>query len=225
MTESPNDNQPITNVQLVPTGKALAKRKVSLDQVRRGKRYQPLPYLPPEEIYILADAAREGRRGERDRLLVLVMFMSGLRVSEALSLRSQNISRLPNEKAVFDILGKGGKPRTVPCPAQLADGLQAYAYRHHLSASDRFFPIGRQRAWQIVKAAAKRAGLDKRIWPHLLRHSAAVYRLAKTRHPKSVQDFLGHASLEMTHRYWVTVTQAESLEIQGEVDFEGLGPD
>ena len=208
------------NRYLVPVGKALAKRKAVAEQIRRGRRYQPFPYLPPEEVYLLADAAREGRRGERDRLLVLVMFMSGLRVSEGVALRPHNISRLPNKKAVFGILGKGGKPRTVPCPPQLADGLESYAYRHRLSPTDRFFPIGRQRAWQIVKEAARRAGLDKNIWPHLLRHSSAIYRLAQTRHPKSVQDFLGHSSLEMTHRYWVTLSQAESLEIQSEVEFE-----
>jgi len=63
---------------LAPLRKGLVRGKAATDLIRRGKRYQPLPYLPPEEVYCLADAAVEGRKGERDRLLVLVMFMSGL---------------------------------------------------------------------------------------------------------------------------------------------------
>lgn len=126
--------------------------------------------LTMDDIYLLAHAASLSQKGERDYLLVMVLTV--LEASEALSLKPESIVTLENKKIVLDVLGRGGKVRPMRCPPQLADRLRAYAQKHHLSPSDRFFPFrNRQRPWQIVKGAAKRAELDKRISPRLLRHS------------------------------------------------------
>ena len=88
------------------------------------------------------------------------------------------------------------------------------------SCGERLFPINRFRAYQIITAAAKKAGLEKRVYPHLLRHSDSIERLRQTRNPKALQDHLGHASPLMTLRYLSTLQEEDSLRIQQDVEFD-----
>jgi len=99
-----------------------------------------VPYLIPDEVSRLCAACR-GRRRDRDALLILVLFQTGLRISEALSLTVGHLSRQPG---ALSIIGKGGKPRLVACPAPLSHRLKAYAFDRGLGPADRLFPIGRK---------------------------------------------------------------------------------
>ena len=85
---------------------------------------------------------------------------------------------------------------------------------------DMIFDINRQRAWQIVKEVAEKAGIQKKVFPHLFRHSDAVERLRRTGNPKALQIHLGHNSTLMTMRYLSTLTAEDALRIQQEVSFE-----
>jgi len=67
---------------------------------------------------------------------------------------------------------------------------------------------------------SQKAGVTKRVYPHLLRHSDAIERLRQTGNPKALQHHLGHASPLMVMRYLSTLTQEDSLRIQQQVDFE-----
>jgi integrase len=118
------------------------------------------------------------------------------------------------------IVGKGNKPRLVACPAALGHRLKAFAYDRGLGPADRLFPMGRKRAWQIIGAAAAQAGLEKRVYPHLFRHSGAIERLRQTGNPRALQLHVGHASPRMTMRYLSTLTAEEALRINQEVRFE-----
>ena len=89
-----------------------------------------------------------------------------------------------------------------------------------LAQDDRIFPIQRARAWEIVKGAGEKAGLQKRVFPHLLRHSDAIERLRQTGNPKALQLHLGHSSTLMTMRYLSTLTAEDALRIQQEVKFD-----
>ncbi len=89
-----------------------------------------------------------------------------------------------------------------------------------LSRGERLFPINRFRVYQIITAAAKKGGLEKRVYPHLLRHSDSIQRLRQTRIPKALQDHLGHTSLLMTLRYLSTLQEEDSLRIQQDVEFD-----
>lgn len=82
------------------------------------------------------------------------------------------------------------------------------------------FGINRHRAWQIVKECADRAGIDRRIYCHLLRHGGAIARLKRTGNPKSLQIHLGHSDIKMTMRYLTTLQTIESLETESEVEFD-----
>ena len=78
-------------------------------------------------------------------------------------------------------------------PEKLADKLRVYAYHKGIKPDQTFFPINRQRAWQIMKEVSRKAGISKRVYPHLLRHSDAIERLRQTGNPKALQHHLGHA--------------------------------
>lgn len=180
---------------------------------------QIVPYLLPGEVQRLAAAAKTGANGERNSLFIMVLYQTGLRISEGLSLTPAKIDCFEG-KPILHIIGKGNKPRTVSCPANLAAKLSAFAHDKGLDSHDRFFPFNRIRGWQIIKDSAKSAEFSKRIFPHLLRHSDAIERLKQTGNPKALQHHLGHSSISMTMRYLSTLTQEDSLRIQQRVEFE-----
>jgi len=183
------------------------------------KAQRIVQYLVPGEVKLLAEEAKEGRQGERDALLIVLLFQTGLRISEALSLTPASIQRFEG-KPVLSVVGKGKKLRMVAIPERLVDRLKSHAYEKKLSPNDHFFPIKRSRGWQIIKKASLNAGFNKRVFPHLLRHSDAIERLRQTGNPKALQIHLGHSSMAMTMRYLSTLTQEDAIRVQQEVIFD-----
>ncbi|OGU62090.1 MAG: hypothetical protein A2V66_08015 [Ignavibacteria bacterium RBG_13_36_8] len=122
--------------------------------------------------------------------------------------------------AVINIIGKGRKLRMVACPDDLANEIRSYAYLNKIDLNQRIWDINRKRAWQIIKESAKKAGIQKRVYPHLFRHSDAIERLRQTGNPKALMYHLGHSSTVMTMRYLTTLTAEDALKIQREVKFE-----
>jgi integrase/recombinase XerD len=161
---------------------------------------------------------REGK-GKGDSLLILCLYQTGCRISEALSLTPSHIQRFEGKPAI-SVIGKGRKLRLIACPQLLADKLKSYAYERKIEPQGRLFPINRSRAWQIIKAASLKAGFNKRVFPHLFRHSDAIERLRQTGNPKALQIHLGHSSTAMTMRYLSTLTAEDSLRVNQEVTFE-----
>ena len=115
---------------------------------------------------------------------------------------------------------KGKKPRMVACPEDLAHRIKSYAYTKGIGLDERIFPINRKRAWQIVREAGEKARIQKKVWPHLLRHSDAIERLRQTGNPKALHLHLRHSSALMTMRYLSTLTAEDALRIQQQVRFE-----
>jgi len=189
---------------------ALVQRKMALSRVNL-----PISYLTEEDIRQLVEACRK----ERDRLLITLLFQTGVRISEALALTPAAIRNFEGKPAM-EIVGKGKKLRMVALPVNLKEKLEAYAYRVKIEPRMRFFDINRSRAWQILNEAREAAGLEKRVFPHLLRHSDAIIRLRKTGNPKALQYHLGHNTPAMTLRYLSTLTQEDALRVQQEVRFE-----
>jgi len=189
---------------------ALVQRKMALNRVNL-----PVSYLTEEDIRQLVEACRK----ERDRLLITLLFQTGVRISEALALTPAAIRNFEGKPAM-EILGKGKKLRMVALPVNLKEKLESYAYRVKIEPKMRFFDINRSRAWQILNEVREAAGMEKRVFPHLLRHSDAIIRLRKTGNPKALQYHLGHNSPAMTLRYLSTLTQEDALRVQQEVRFE-----
>lgn len=185
---------------------------------RRGDYTRPISFITESEVNRLADAARAMRDGERNELLVLTMFQGALRVTEAVRLRVMDKATV-DDRHILLVQGKGNKPRLVAIPGKLSYHLGDYAHRHGLKPEDRFFNISRVRAWQIIKDCADKAGIGRRVYCHLLRHSGAIARLKRTGNPKSLQIHLGHSDMKMTMRYLATMQTIESLETEASVEF------
>ncbi|MBU4186409.1 MAG: site-specific integrase [Proteobacteria bacterium] len=197
---------------------ALEKRGKNPIVVQKGwinKTSFPVRYLVEEEVKQLCEACKK----ERNKLLIVLLFQTGLRISEALALTPASIRNFEGKPAM-EIVGKGKKLRMVALPVNLREKLESYAYRARIEPSGRFFEINRSRAWQILNEARETAGLEKRVFPHLLRHSDAIIRLRKTGNPKALQYHLGHNTPAMTLRYLSTLTQEDALRVQQEVSFE-----
>ena len=179
---------------------------------------RPVSFLTESEVNAMANMARQMRDGERNELLILTTFQCALRISETLQITKQHRQVVDGKHRLF-ILGKGHKPRVMSLPEALSYRLGDYIGRHALSDTDRLFPITRQRAWRIIKQCAEGAGLEKRVYCHLLRHGGAIARLKRSGNPKSLQIHLGHSDIKMTMRYLSTLQLMESLEIEDKVKF------
>ncbi len=203
-------------------GKGQSKVVATLGKVTsivKRKSLSPVPYLRPEEVSALIEAAKKLRYGERNVLLIKVLYQCGLRISEALSLTPSHLTRFEGIPCLR-VKGKGEKERLVHVPENLYSQLLAYAYQKGLKPTDRIFNLNRKNAHKMLVKAAKLAGLNKRVYPHLLRHSCAIERLRQTGNPKALQWHLGHNSMAMTMRYLATLTMEEALKIQAKVRFD-----
>ena len=145
----------------------------------------------------------------RNRTLLEVMYACGLRVSEAADLRTDNILA---DQAILRVTGKGDKERIVPIGRKALDLLLKYLsdIRPQLVVSPReptiFLskngkPLNRERIWAIVKETAVRAGINKNIYPHTLRHSFASHLLENGADLRIIQEMLGHADISTTQIY------------------------
>ena len=114
--------------------RAIVERRAQLARALRI-----VPYLTSNEVNLLASEARKRRKGERDSLLILPLYQTGLRISEALSLTPSHIESFEG-RPLLRIVGKGKKERVVALPENLADKMRAYAYEKKIKINERFFP-------------------------------------------------------------------------------------
>jgi integrase/recombinase XerD len=163
--------------------------------------------LKQEETEAFIDAAygQDGRRGLMLRTLLETM----LRVSEFVSLQIEDVSFAERLITVRD--GKGGKRREVPITQSLARELQLHVGGRNtgpLFQSPRGGNYSARRIQQIVRETAEEAGITKRVYPHLLRHTMAT-RLVNSGMPiEHVRKVLGHSSVDTTRIYAETETQS-----------------
>ena len=211
---------------LISDGSRADDPTADLDPPRLGR---PLPkILSRGEVETLIAAASEwpGEEGVRLRVVIELLYATGLRVSELVALPLAAVRRDPR---FLVVRGKGGKERIVPLsePARraLADYLQCRAgfvpqTEAGGSKAERWlFPsrggeghLTRQRCGQLLKELALKAGLDPaRLSPHVLRHAFASHLLDGGADLRSVQQMLGHADIATTQIY--THVQGERLRL------------
>ena len=141
-------------------------------------------------------------------LLIKTLFQSGARVSEFVALRVDDLYFDGGMLLIKQ--GKGGKSRYVPILAELAQELRTHLGSRqtgYLFESNRHAAYSPRRVQQIVKEVAERAGIVKRVYPHLLRHSVATTLLERGMPIDQIQKFLGHSKLETTQIYAESTTE------------------
>ena len=145
-------------------------------------------------------------KGCRDNAIVEVLYSTGLRVSELITLR---INDLFFGEGYIRVIGKGDKQRIVPVGSAARDKIQLYmelrrpkrASEATLFLNNRGEPLTRVMVFTIIKQAAMLAGIDKSISPHTLRHSYATHLLEGGANIRQVQELLGHESISTTEVY------------------------
>lgn len=184
--------------------------------VKNPKLSKPHPKsLNVDQAFALMGAAMASRpratgdpESLRDAALAELLYGSGLRVSEALTLTLNDVD---TSARMARVTGKGSKERLAPLSDASVDALKAYqAVRHAFSpdpAEQTLFlglrgkPLQRRQANRIVEALALKAGIPSSVSPHVLRHSFASHMLQSGADLRSVQELLGHARLSTTQRY------------------------
>jgi len=178
---------------------------------------QSLPkYLSEAEVDALlaAAAAMPGQVGLKASAGLEILYATGLRVTELLSLPA---AALTTDAAILMVKGKGGRERIIPlsdAAKQAAAALRAASKtpaRYLFPGRDRKAPMTRQGFALILKQVAFKSGIDPaRLSPHVLRHSFASHLLARGADLRSLQKLLGHADIATTQIY--THVLAERLE-------------
>jgi len=180
------------------------------ERLETPKQWRTLPaVLSVAEVEKLLEPASEEPLAMRDRALLEFGYATGARVSEIVSVK---ISDLVYEEGVVRVFGKGSKERVVPIGRRALGAVALYARevrpsldrgkgRGVLFLNARGTPLSRVGAWGIIKQAAKRAGLTKRVTPHTLRHTFATHLLEGGADLRAVQEMLGHADLSTTQLY------------------------
>lgn len=190
-TEGLASENPIPTLHLAAGARKLPKT-LSLEDLRRVL-HQP----DPKTVL-----------GRRDQAMLELLYASGLRVSELVSLQTQQIDLDGN---YLRVKGKGSKMRAVPFGRWAREKLVRYLreVRPLLARGGSPFlfvtrsgkPITRQGFWKLLRGYALAAGIDKRVTPHMLRHSFATHLLEGGADLRAVQSMLGHADISTTQIY------------------------
>lgn len=163
----------------------------------------------PEIERMLESAVLSSKAGERDKTILMLLYGCGLRVSELISLESD---QLYFDEGFIRVLGKGSKERLVPIGGKTIRQVQYYSqyYRkkvaneksgNYLILNLRGVPISRISIYNVVKETALKAGIKKNISPHTLRHSFATVLVEAGADLRAVQQMLGHESITTTEIY------------------------
>ncbi len=169
-------------------------------------------FLPEEEVTKLLDTAYKSgtNEGQRDAVIMELLYATGLRVGELVSLNMQDVDL---SESYIRCMGKGSKERIVHLYPKALEELRRYlksarlALLGHKRAEPSLFVnhrgerLTRQWVWTILKTYAQKAGIEQNITPHTLRHSFATHLLQNGASLRHVQELLGHSSISTTQVY------------------------
>ena len=170
--------------------------------------------LSPNEIDILIDFYdHDVFISSRNKTIIDFMYSTGCRVSELINVEESDIDI---EEAFVRLEGKGSKQRIVPLGSKVVINLENYLplrnkdrknKNNKLFISKSYKNLDRTAVFRIIKSTGVKAGINKELYPHILRHSAATHMLEGGCDLRTVQEFLGHSSVSTTQIY-TKVTKA-----------------
>ncbi len=181
----------------------------------KPRRSLPQTLSEMEVEALLHQPKPDSPRGIRDVALLEVLYATGLRVSELISL---TLDQLELEAQLIRTMGKGSKERLVPIGRTASNRLREYLQKgRNFLLKDRLSPwvfvnnrggrLSRQGFWKIIRQYGRQAGITKKISPHTLRHTFATHLLEGGADLRSIQTMLGHADISTTQIYTLVTSQ------------------
>lgn len=179
-----------------------------IDSPKLWKKIPETLSLTEVEALLSQPNIRE-RQGIRDKAILETFYATGMRVSEAVNLKLENVNL---DIGFLRCIGKGNKERVIPLGKKAIISIKRYLEMSRpqlLNKKESEFlflsrlgkKISRQSLWKIIKRYAKEARIKKPIRPHILRHSFATHLLERGADLRSVQEMLGHANISTTQIY------------------------
>ncbi len=186
------DFDPVRNIDIPKTGLAL-----------------PQVITREEMAHLIDSVDTSNPRGIRNAAMLEVLYGAGLRVSELVSMKMENINL---EAGFVRIFGKGAKERAVPIGSYACDRVQEWITlarplmlknipSYYLFVARAGKPMTRQGFWKLLKQYARASSINKKITPHTFRHSFATHLLEGGADLRSVQTMLGHSDISTTQIY------------------------
>ena len=175
--------------------------------VEQPRWWKPLPHvLALEEVdKLLASPDITTSKGLRDRAMLEVLYATGLRISELIGLTVDGVN---TEAGFVRCIGKGSKERIVPLGAAAVSAVSAYVHvrrvrkpTNYLFLNNQGNKMSRMGFWKLLRLYGLRAGIKKKLTPHVLRHSFATHLLERGADLRAVQTMLGHSNISTTEIY------------------------
>ena len=189
----------------------------------KGRKFH-IDTLSKDEVMALADQCNKGASGLRNKVLIIVLYRCGLRVSEVLSIRSSDYNQ---NEGTLRVIGKGDKMRVVGLDSQTRMNLDLWMLKRKelgingvgnppifcgISKQNYGQPIQTVYVRNLLKRLAEKAGIEKRVTPHQLRHTFAHDLLNEGIGLQHIQISLGHSAIATTSKYLQRFNPKETIE-------------
>lgn len=188
----------------------------------KKERRLPVALNQREINDLLAQPNIEQKLGLRDRAILETLYATGMRVSELINLKLQD---LHEDLGLVRVLGKGSKERLIPISSVALDWIKQYQEKvrdplilkagksnEHVFLNSRGKQLTRQAIWQMIKKYCLSAGITKDVTPHTLRHTFATHLLENGADLRVVQEILGHSDISTTQIY-TNLSQKHILQV------------
>lgn len=193
-----------------------------ISMIASPKKWKALPnYLTIDQVSELLESPElTTPLGQRDKAILELMYATGLRISEVIHLKLNNLYM---EEGFLRVTGKGSKERVVPFGETAKEYLEQYLEKTRPELLKHKFtdvvflnrngePLSRQGLWKVIKGYGKKTGVASQLSPHILRHSFATHLLEKGADLRSIQMMLGHSSISTTEIYtYVAKTRVKQI--------------
>lgn len=182
----------------------------------------PIALTQDEVVNLLDQPNAKQKLGLRDKAILETLYATGMRVSELINLKFQD---LHEDLGLVRVLGKGSKERLIPISSVALDWLKKYEKQvrdplilnvgkddEHIFLNNRGKQLTRQAIWQMIKKYCQLAGIAKDVTPHTLRHTFATHLLENGADLRVVQEILGHSDISTTQIY-TNLSQKHILQV------------
>ena len=194
----------------------------------KGKQYPAEPLSPDEVSAIIGACSRRAPTGIRNRALLTLLYRSGLRVSEILAVRPSDVDLAKHSIRLLDTKSghaqtRGYHPSADDALARWLDTRKAIGIKNgRLFCTLEGGPVSDDYVRGLLKRLARKAGIEKRVHPHGLRHTFAVELEAAGTPVTTISKLLGHSSVAVTARYLDHLTNSQAVAALGSVELPPL---